>query len=111
MQVRTNKFNAQKAYSNLCEREFDSKAERSRGEELRMMELAGKITCLEYQVPVVLSEHPSVKLILDFRYLEHYKTIWEDVKGMMTPAARVKIAWAWQRYHIKVNITHSGERK
>ena len=64
----TNKYHAIKTYSNLCERLFDSKAECRRGEELHLLQMAGEISNLEYQVKLVLCEKPKITINIDFLY-------------------------------------------
>ena len=93
-------------------------AERRRGEDLRMMEMAGTITNLEYQPQWVLSAKPKVTYTADFRYCEapaylpleriDYVVV-EDVKGVMTDASRVRIAWLKQRYGIIVKVVPAKE--
>ncbi len=100
-----NKYNARKTDSKLCGRTFDSMAEARRGEELRLLEMAGEIKNLQYQIPFVLSVKPSVKIVIDFAYLQNNRTCYEDVKGMMTPACRIKLAWLKKDYGIEVKLT------
>lgn len=101
-----NKFSAVKTYSELCQRKFDSKAEAKRGEELRMQEIAGAITDLQYQVSYQLCQKPNIKIKVDFVYKHNGDTIHEDVKGMgETREFRVKRAWLKEKYGIDVYIT------
>lgn len=102
----TNKYGARRTWSGACQRWFDSNAEAERGTELFFLEQAGEISNLAYQVPFVLSGKPnaSVKIIIDFKYTENGKVVYEDVKGVMTPAARVKLAWLKEKYAIEVLI-------
>lgn len=102
---RANKFSAQKTYSELCERKFDSKAEARRGEELALLQRAGEISDLQYQVSFKLCEKPSIKIKIDFVYAKDGVVIVEDSKGFMTREARVKIAWLKQLHGIDVKIT------
>ena len=77
------KYGSARTYSALCNREFDSKAECIRGEELRLLEMAGEISDLQYQIPFVLSKRPRVSITVDFGYKgKEGKQIYEDVKGM-----------------------------
>ena len=99
-----NKYNARRTYSALCQREFASKAECLRGEDLRMLELAGEIERLEYQPAWVLSSKPKVTYTADFRYRCKNTEIVEDVKGIMTEATRVRIVWLRQLYGVEVVI-------
>lgn len=103
----TTKYGNRRSWSHLCQREFASMAERRRGEDLHMMQLAGEITNLEYQPRWVLSGEPKVTYTADFSYLTTESPpaeIVEDVKGLMTDASRVRIAWLQQRYGIIVRI-------
>ena len=102
---RGNKYSARKTYSNLCGRIFDSKAEARRGEELALLEKAGEISDLQYQVPFQLCLKPNIKIKIDFAYQQDGKQIFEDVKGLMTREARIKLAWLKQQQGIDVVIT------
>jgi len=67
---------------------FDSKKERERFIDLRMLERAGKIENLELQpeyelIPKSRTER-AVKYRGDFRYIENGKVIVEDVKSTAT---------------------------
>jgi len=103
---RNNKYRAVKTYSELCQRTFDSKAEAKRGEELALLEKAGEISDLQYQVKRILSTetHYRVTITIDFSYRRDGKRIYEDVKGMMLKDFKVKLAWLRQMYGIEVNI-------
>lgn len=90
-----NKYRAVRCWSELCGRDFDSKVERERGEQLYMMNEAGEIRSLEYQPMWVLCWKPKITYTADFRYyLDNapYQIV-EDVKGMLTRETRVKLAW------------------
>ena len=100
-----NKYHAVRSYSNLLKREFDSKAEARRGEELWLLEQAGMIDDLQYQVPYVLCKKPSIKIKIDFVYWLDGKVIHEDVKGMITREARIKMAWIKEQQGIDVWVT------
>jgi len=90
-----------------------SKAEARRGEELRYLELAGEITDLEYQPSWVLcgDKGHKTRYSADFKYVQQGETIVEDVKGMMTEAARVRMNWLWQLYGIEVKIVKRGDSR
>ncbi len=98
----SNKYSAQRTWSELVGRQFDSKLEARRGEELHLLEMAGEVTNLIYQYPFELSEKPSVKVVLDFSYWQDHKLIFEDAKGVLTELARVKYAWLKQTHNIDV---------
>ena len=101
---RFNKYSARRTYSELCGRFFDSKAEARRGEELALLEKAGEIKDLQYQVPFKLCEKPSIKIKVDFAYWQDGKRFFEDVKGMMTREFRVKLAWLKSTKGIEVKL-------
>ncbi len=100
-----NKYGARKTYSELCGREFDSKKEAARGEELHLLQLAGEITDLEYQPRFILNGKPRVTYKPDFRYKENGKEIVEDAKGYMTRDCRLRIIWLKQLQGIEIRIT------
>jgi len=100
-----NKYRAVRKFSELCKREFDSKAEKRRGEELWLLEQAGVIDDLQYQVLFTLCKKPSIKIKIDFVYWLDGKVIHEDVKGMITREARIKMAWIKEQQGIDVWIT------
>jgi hypothetical protein len=103
-----NKYGAKRTWSELCQRWFASKREAQRGEELRMLEMAGAIRGLKYQVRYVLSTEPKVSITIDFKYIIdqpwecHY--IFEDVKGVLTRDFRTKLAWLKQKEGIEVQL-------
>jgi len=79
---------------------FDSRAEAARWGELKLMERAGLIRDLKRQVAFELApgvkfegslrRQPALRLIVDFQYVEHGKTVLEDVKGLVTDVFRIK---------------------
>ena len=99
-----NKFGAKKTYSALCQREFASRAEARRGEELALLQKAGVISCLEYQPKFVLCLKPRITYTADFRYVEDGKVTVEDVKGMLQRETRVKLAWLAEKNGIEVTL-------
>ena len=99
-----NKYSARRTYSELCQREFDSKAEARRGEELTLLERAGEIEGLDFQIPYVLNSKPKITIKIDFVYRENGVLVREDCKGVMTREFRVKLAWLKQKYGIEVRI-------
>ena len=101
-----NKFHAKRTWSNLCEREFASKAECRRGEELYALELYGAIRNLEYQPKFVLATEPyKVTYSADFKYIdENNNTVYEDVKGMLSRDTRTKIAWVLEKFGVGVKL-------
>lgn len=109
------KYHARRTFSELCQREFDSKAEAVRGEELRLLEMAGEISNLQYQIPFRLSEKPKVTVTVDFAYRERvtkgvgavgYSPLftYEDYKGVLTRDFRTKLAWLKEKYGIDVKL-------
>jgi len=102
-----NKYGAIRCWSALCGRNFDSKAERARGEDLYMQERAGLISQLRFQEPVwKLSAKPLITYKPDFWYLKDGKEVFEDSKGILTRETRVKLAWLKEKYGIEVQIVH-----
>jgi len=99
-----NKYFATRTYSQLCGRTFDSKREAQRAEELKMLEMAGEISELQYQVPFVLSKVPKVTITIDFAYKENGKQVFEDAKGVLTRDFRTKLAWLKEKYNIEVML-------
>ena len=79
-----NKYSAKKTYSELCGRTFDSRAEARRAEELKLLEKAGELSNLAYQVSFTLCEKPKIAIKVDFVYWIGSLPIYEDTKGMMT---------------------------
>lgn len=105
----SNKFHAIRTYSSLCDREFDSKLEARRAEELYLLQQAGEIEDLKYQVPFVLNKEPKVTVIIDFSYCVNGVRLYEDTKGVMLETARVKLAWLKQLKNIEVIITRKED--
>ena len=99
------KYHSRITHSNLCQRTFPSKAECVRGEELHLLQMAGEISGLQYQVKFVLSESPKVSITIDFAYVENEQQIYEDVKGVLTRDFRTKMCWLKQLYNIDVILS------
>ena len=92
-----NKYRAKKAGSLLFSgRMFDSKAERDRAEQLKVMENDGDIQDLELQPQTSLSR-AEIGYKPDFAYTEDGVRIYEDVKGVETEGFRLK-ARLWKKY-------------
>lgn len=102
-----NKYRAVKTYSELIGRKFDSKTEARRAEQLFMLQKAGAIKDLQFQVPFQLSLKPNIKIRIDFSYYdkESKQTVYEDSKGMQTREFRVKMAWLQEKLGVKVYLT------
>lgn len=100
-----NKYRAVRQFSELCKREFDSKAECRRAEELKLLEQADVIDDLQYQVNFVLCKKPSIKIKIDFVYWLDGQVIYEDFKGMITREARIKMAWLKEQQGIDIWVT------
>jgi len=105
MAWRGNKYSAKKTYSELCGRKFDSKAEARRGEELELLQKAGEIRDLQYQVKFTLHHKPIITIKVDFVYGENGETTYEDVKGVETREFRVKRYWLEEQQGIHVLLT------
>ena len=106
----TNKYGARRTWSELCQREFASIKECRRAEELTLLEKAGEIVNLRFQVPFVLSVKPKITITIDFAYQEmtniHAPNItYEDSKGVLTRDTRTKLAWLKEKYSIDVLIS------
>lgn len=100
-----NKYGAKRTLSELCQRTFASKAECNQGEYLRLLELAGEISSLEYQPRFVLCKKPKITITLDFSYrAKDGQWIYEDVKGVLTRDFRTKLAWLKEKYGIEVKL-------
>lgn len=105
-----NKYKARRTWSELCRRWFSSGLECRRGEALRLLEMAGEISDLEYQPKWVLRDHnPRVTVKMDFRYRRTHwlgaeTTAWvvEDAKGKDNEASRLRRAWLKEKYGIEV---------
>lgn len=108
MAWRFNKYSARKQYSELCGRMFDSKAEAKRGEELALLERAGEIKNLQYQVKFVLHHKPIISIKVDFVYQENDTTVYEDAKGFETREFRVKRYWLEEQQGIKIRLIKKG---
>ena len=101
----SNKYNARRTFSILCNRTFSSQSEAKRGEELRLLEMAGLIKDLEYQVRFVLSQKPRISITVDFAYTEDGVRKYEDVKGMgETREFRVKRIWLKEKYGVDIEL-------
>ena len=96
------KYHAKRTWSELTQRFYDSRAECVRGEELALLERAGEISDLRYQVKFILSNVPKVSITIDFAYLEKGQRILEDVKGIETREFRVKRLWLKQLHNIDI---------
>lgn len=114
-----NKYYAKRTYSQLCQREFASKWEAKRAEQLHLLQLAGEIKSLAYQERFVLCEKPRITVTIDFSYEERYHKppntpltsiknfvewvlVYEDAKGILTRDSRTKYAWLKEKFGIDV---------
>lgn len=94
---------------------FDSKSEARRYSELRLLEREGQISELQLQPSFILAPSvrfhdakrtkPALKYIADFEYLEKGVKIIEDVKGMQTPAFKIKRHLMKVLHDIDIRIT------
>ena len=101
-----NKYGNKPTYVNGLK--FDSKKEANRWRELQLLERAGKICELERQVAFALAPSvkyegakratPALRYVADFCYFEESNArggqkpryVVEDVKGILTPAYKIK---------------------
>lgn len=81
-----NKYGAKKTLGSSG-RMYDSRAERDRGEQLRLLQIAGEISDLREQTRVELE--PGIFYRSDFDYIEKGRRVFEDVKGVMTERFRL----------------------
>ena len=108
-----NKYHAIRTWSELCQREFASKKEAGRAEELTLLEKAGEIQQLEFQLPFRLCEKPRIKITIDFKYVERHEVFdcwngrptYEDSKGVLTRDTRTKLAWLKEKYDVDVILS------
>ncbi|KKN28549.1 hypothetical protein LCGC14_0853160 [marine sediment metagenome] len=107
-----NKYGAVRTFSALCGRQFDSKAEMRRAEELALMEKGDLIMDLEYQVKFVLCAKPRITITVDFKYYDCEKRlkVHEDVKGILTRDFRTKMAWLEQLHGIQVILSGNQDK-
>jgi hypothetical protein len=117
---RASKFGAERAESQDGRR-FASKAERDRYEELRLLEAAGEIRGLTCQpswhfpingVPLTIGGR-KVRYTADFLYVDCRAgtTVVEDVKGVMTRDAVLRIALMRAVHGIEVRIVRPRRRR
>jgi len=93
-----NKYNAVKVKEDGYT--FDSRAEASRYKELKMLQMAGEISDLVVHPSFILFDKetvneeklPAIKYTADFEYRYNNEIIVEDVKGMITRDAALRIA-------------------
>lgn len=101
-----NKYHAKRTYSALCQREFASKWEAERAEQLHLLQLAGEIQNLTYQRKFVLCEKPKITVTIDFVYGDGVGSVYfEDAKGILTRDSRTKYAWLKEKYNIDVVLS------
>src|SRR3990167_6188399 len=98
------KYHSKRTFSALCNRFFPSKLEATRAEELHLMELAGVISDLRYQVRFKLNDKPLITITIDFSYLEDGVRKFEDTKGFLTRDFRTKLAWLQTTQDIEVAL-------
>jgi len=91
---RRTKYGARK--TTLGDRTFDSAGEAFRASQLRLLERAGEISDLQYQVTFRLSA-AEITYRADFTYTEYGRMVAEDFKGVETERFRI-IKKLWQHY-------------
>jgi ribosomal protein S8 len=88
---------------------FHSKAEATRYSQLKILERSGYITDLElqpkYTFPVKYLSGRTITYAADFRYKEDGTLVVEDVKGVQTPAFKIKAGMMMYFFDIKVLLT------
>lgn len=111
-----NKYHAKRTWSELCRREFASKKEAGRAEELTLLEKGGEIKDLTFQHRFDLCKKPKVTITIDFQYvlMDEVRVkgnfiptdvIYEDSKGVLTRDTRTKLAWLKEKYNIDVILS------
>ncbi len=105
-----NKYGSVRTWSELCQREFASKKECRRAEELTLLEKAREIYNLEFQPKYALCSKPKITYTADFRYRDYTRPssdviVVEDSKGLLLRETRVKIAWVKEKYGIDVILS------
>ncbi len=105
-----NKYGAKRTWSELCQREFASKKECLRAEELTLLEKAGERVNRLFQIPFILSVKPKITITIDFAYKEMTNIYapnytYEDSKGMLTRDTRTKLAWLKEKHGIDVILS------
>ncbi|KKM77495.1 hypothetical protein LCGC14_1369440 [marine sediment metagenome] len=99
------KYGSVRTYSTLCQREFASKKEAIRAEELTLLEKDGQIIDLEFQILFGLCEKPKITITIDFSYWQDGKVTYEDSKGVLTRDTRTKLAWLHEKYGTEVILS------
>ena len=99
------KYHSRRTYSALCNREFASRKEAERADELYLLQWAGEIGDLEFQKRFILSDKPKVSIAIDFAYKEDGEQVYEDTKGVMTRDFGTKLIWLEREQGIVVRIT------
>jgi hypothetical protein len=94
---------------------FASKAEARRYLELKLLVRAGKISGLKLQPRYPLNAEGGAKIatyVADFEYVSEFngQTFTEDVKGVETPAFRLKAKLFEAQYGRKIALIKSGRR-
>lgn len=102
---------------------FDSRAERSRHDELAMLEQAGVISDLRRQVPYAITPDgcPARHLVVDFEYriidashfpgLVESAIVCEDVKSPATETPVWRLKWHLARYHHQDRVWVTSYRR
>lgn len=95
-------------YRNQKSGGFDSKKEHRRAQELQLLEKAGMITDLRYQVPFPLlpkqGDMRAVHYIADFVFFDEGKLIVEDVKSPATRTPAYIIKRKMMRYFHGITV-------
>lgn len=118
--------NARPKPIDLAGHHFDSTEQATRAMQLIAMQEAGEISGLEFDVVYVLCDDPQhrVSAEIDARYKQDGHIVLEDVKHLcppdskhkrswyatLTPNARTKYKWLWERYGLHVNLYPPREK-
>lgn len=90
---------------------FASKAEAARYQQLKILERAGEVSSLTMQqrYPLMVNGTKVAHYVSDFDYFDVRRgRVIEDVKGIQTPAFRLKRKMFEAQYGIEITIIGSG---
>jgi hypothetical protein len=112
IKMKKNKYNAKKTIG-ADGRTYDSKLEAKRAYELQLMEKAGEIELLQYQVPFKLTAYGKhiCTYKADFTYWRDGDYIVEDVKGVRAALFNLKAKLFEAQYCDKITIYPPKRRK
>ena len=94
-------------------RMFASKGEARRAAELELLQRAGQIKNLAYQVkfPLVIGKVKICDYVCDFQYYEPGAFVVEDFKGMRPPVYRLKAKLMLAIHGIQIRETGNAKKR